>query len=60
MLDEDLHALHGILRRMDPRREIRVDNTFVCSPAELFWVVEEALAARQIAKDAGTFEAFRS
>ena len=59
MLDEDLEALHGILRRMEP--DARVDiGSFRCCAAELFWVVEEAMSARVAAKEAGTFEPYRS
>ena len=59
MLDEDLDALHRILQRMEP--DARVDiGCFRCCAGELSWVVEEAMAARTKAKEAGTFEPYRS
>lgn len=59
MLDEDLEALHGTLRRME--QDARVDiGHFRCCASELFWVIEEAMAARVHAKEAGTFEPYKS
>lgn len=59
MFDEDLEALHGTLRRMEPMEKVSVGH-FVCCASELFWVVEEAMAARVQAKAAGTYEPYRS
>jgi hypothetical protein len=60
MMQEDLENLHGMLRRMDPNAKISINHYFICSARELDWVVEEALAAREQAKVAGTYEPFRS
>jgi len=46
MIDEDLHAIHGILERMEPNAKIEIGR-MTCSAAELRVVVQEALAARQ-------------
>jgi len=59
MIDEDLQALHGMLRRMEPCARVTINNGFICSARELDWVVEEALAARAAAQAAGTFEPFK-
>jgi hypothetical protein len=59
MFDEDLGALHGTLRRMDPMAKVSIGH-FNCCASELFWVVEEAIAARVQAKAAGTFEPYQS
>jgi hypothetical protein len=60
MFDEDLEALHGMLRRMDPKDKISINHHFICSTGELSWVVKEAMSARVQAKAAGTYEPFRS
>jgi hypothetical protein len=49
MIDEDLNALHGFLRRMDPNAPIEI-GAFGCHASELLLVVEEALQAREWAK----------
>lgn len=59
MVDEDLEALHSILRRMEPDATVQI-GAFNCHARELFWVVEEAISARVQAKAAGTYEPFRS
>lgn len=58
MIDEDINALHGILRRMEPGARISIGSSFICSARELDWVVEEAMAARIAAKASGTYEPF--
>lgn len=59
MFDEDLEALHGTLRHMESGASIDIGR-FRCCASELFWVVEEAMAARAQAKAAGTFESYKS
>lgn len=60
MGDEDLDNLHHMLRRMEPTDRIAINHYFICTAAELDWVVEEAMAARVQAKAAGTYEPFTS
>ena len=58
MIQEDLEALHGMLRRIEPDQKVMIANCFICSARELDWVVEEALSSREQAKMAGTFEPY--
>lgn len=59
MIDEDLQALHGMLRRIEPTGQISINHYFLCSSRELLFVVEEAMSARESAKAAGTYEPYR-
>ncbi len=49
MIDEDLNALHGFLRRMEADAPIKI-GVFNCHASELLRVVEETLQARELAK----------
>jgi hypothetical protein len=47
MVDEDLYALLGMLKRRQPDAKITINDFFVCSVDELKSVVEEAIVARE-------------